>query len=341
MTTNVPRVLLISTGGTIAMTTGSDGSISPTLSGDDLTRAIPQLQEQAELVVVQYARMPGASLTLQNVIEIANIINERRRGDVAGAIVIQGTDTIEETAYVLDTLVVSGAPVVVTGAMRSASAPGADGPANLYAAVTVALSHAARDIGVLVVMNDEIHAARYVQKSHTFLPSAFCSPGFAPIGRVVEGDAHIYARLDSPEPLHAQHDVDGVAVALIKVGLGDDGRLLSALPDLDYRGVVIEAMGVGHLPSHFSARVEELSKAMPVVLSTRVSAGPILRGTYGFVGGEIDLIARGAIPGGYLSGTKCCLLLRLLLAAGFNSREIRDEFDKRGNWAFRRDAQRR
>lgn len=324
MSMTLPRVLLISTGGTITMTTGSaGGAIAPTLTGEDLVRAVPELAQRAVLEVVSYSTIPSASLTLGNLVDIARLIDARMSEGFSGAVVVQGTDTLEETAFVLDVLAASGRPIVVTGAMRGASAPGADGPANLLAAVTVASSAAANRLGALAVLNDEIHAARYVQKSHTALPSAFASPGFAPIGRVIEGRAHIYARLPRPAPLSSPQNVDDLAVALVKVALGDDGRMLRVLPELGYRGAVIEAMGAGHLPAHFSEKIEQLAAVMPVVLATRVAAGPIFQGTYGFKGAEIDLISRGAIPGGYLTGTKASLLLRLLLASGLTGDALR------------------
>jgi L-asparaginase len=325
------RVLLISTGGTITMTAGESGSIAPTLTGEDLVRAVPELSNIAAVEVHSYSVKPGASLTLGDLVRIANLIDTRMPDGYAGAVVVQGTDTIEETAFVLNTLVASARPVVVTGAMRGAAAPGADGPANLLAAVTVASSAVIVGLGTVVVLNDEVHAAHHVQKSHTSAPSAFSSPGFGPIGRVIEGRLHLYARPPRPAPLkHPGRDcVDDIAVALVKISLGDDGRLLRALPTLGYRGAVIEGMGAGHLPAQLAAQVSELAAAMPVVLASRVAAGPVFQRTYGFPGSEMDLIARGAIAGGYLAGGKACLLLRLLLAAGMVGDQLKAAYTQR------------
>src|SRR5690606_33820463 len=133
-----------------------------------------------------FSSMPGASLTLENISELAQTINGKFAGDIAGAIVIQGTDTIEETAFLLDALVSGDKPVVVTGAMRGAQAPGADGPANLLASVVVAISPDAAGRGTLVVLNDEVHSARFVKKGHTALTSSFISPSAGPVGLVCE-----------------------------------------------------------------------------------------------------------------------------------------------------------
>jgi L-asparaginase len=324
----LPRILLISTGGTITMTDSPGAGIVPTLSGADLVRAVPELARKADLEVVSFSTKPGASLTLEDLIEIAALLDSKLGEGFAGAVVVQGTDTIEETAFALDLLVKSARPVVVTGAMRGAAAPGADGPANLLAAVTVAAEPAAAGLGALVVLNDEVHAARYVQKSHTALPSAFTSPGFAPLGRVIEGGLRLYARLSHTPLLSVPKNVSDWPVALIKIPLGDDGRLLSALPALGYRGAVIEAMGAGHLPAQLPELVSKLLEKMPVVLATRVAAGPVFSKTYGFPGSEMDLLARGVIHGGSIAGGKACLLLRLLIANQLDAEQLRLAYAK-------------
>jgi L-asparaginase len=328
---NPQRILLISTGGTITMTSSAGAGIAPTLSGEDLVRAIPELARKADLEVVSFSTKPGASLTLEDLIEIAALLDSKLNEGFAGAVVVQGTDTIEETAFVLDLLVNSERPVVVTGAMRGAAAPGADGPANLLAAVTVAGERAAVGLGTVVVLNDEVHAARYVQKSHTALPSAFTSPGFAPLGRVIEGSLHLYAALPRQPLLLRPENVTAAPVALIKIPLGDDGRLLSVLPGLGYRGAVIEAMGAGHLPGRLAEAVSSLVEKIPVVLASRVASGPVFTRTYGFPGSEMDLIARGAIPGGCIAGVKACLLLRLLIANNYEGEQLKSSYSQRSN----------
>ena len=322
----LPRVLLVSTGGTITMTPGQGAGIAPTLSAQDLVAAVPELATRAELAVWTYSQKPGASLDLQDLVNLSHELAQRLREGFAGAVLVQGTDTIEETAFVLDLLRSGPQPLVVTGAMRGAGAPGADGPANLLAAVTVAGDAALADQGTLVVLNDEVHAARFVQKGHTALPSAFHSPGAAPIARVIEGRVRVSVRLPGSARLARPAQLAGSEVALIKLVLGDDGRLLAELPRLGYRGAVIEAMGAGHVPAPWADKLQALAEAMPVVLATRVAAGPVFTGTYGFAGSETDLIARGLWPAGDLPGPKACLLLRLLLAQGWTGEPLRLAF---------------
>ena len=321
-----PKLLLVSLGGTITMTPGHGGGIAPTLSGDDLVRAAPALEDIAVIETASPFRLPGASLTIADLHTVAELLKRELGGDSAGAIVVQGTDTIEETAFVLDLLIGGEKPVVVTGAMRGADAPGADGPANLLAAARTAVSPQARGLGVLVVLNDTIHAARFVQKTSTFLPNAFVSLGRGPLGEVVEGEARIAMRVRRRPVLEGVAADADQPVALVTVGLADDGRLLGALPGLGYRGAVIEAMGAGHVPSVMVSPLAELAGAIPVVLSSRVASGSVFTRTYGFPGSEIDLVERGLIAGGAVGGIKARLLLSLLLAGGLQGEDLRNTF---------------
>lgn len=255
------------------------------------------------------------------------MLNDRLAGDISGAVVVQGTDTIEETAFLLDLLVDSDKPVVVLGAMRGAEAPGADGPANLLAGVITVASEAARGLGTLVVLNDTIHAARFVQKASTMLPSAFQSPGTGPLGFVVEGEARIISRVVRRPAISGATEGGDAPVALITITLGDDGRLIPGLPALGYRGVVVEAMGVGHVPASIVPALEALAGSLPVVLSSRIASGSVFARTYGFPGSEIDLLGRGLINGGELGGLKARLLLSTLLSAGYEGEELARQFE--------------
>lgn len=321
-----PNLLLVSLGGTITMTANAGPGIVPILTGADLVAAVPALADVAAVETVSPFRLPGPSLTLAHLREVAKLLNEQLAGDIAGAIVVQGTDTIEETAFVLDLLVGGDKPVVVTGAMRGPEAPGADGPANLLASAIVASSLAARGLGTLVVLNDTIHAARFVQKASTFLPSTFSSLTAGPLGCVIEGEARIDMRVTRSAVIAGGADGVDQPVALFTAVLGEDGRLLAGLPGLGYRGLVVEAMGVGHVPATIVPALASLTEIFPVVLSSRVASGPVFGRTYGFPGSETDLLSRGLIPGGALGGLKSRLLLSLLLGIGLQGQELREAF---------------
>lgn len=342
--TGLPAILLASTGGTIAMTPRADGAgVAPTLDAADLAAAVPGLAALARLAPIAVARKPSASLTLADLVAVATLVRRQLESGMDGAVVAQGTDTIDETAFVLSLLTPPGKPVVVTGAMRSAAMAGADGPANLLSAVTVAAAPAAHGLGPLVVLNDEIHAASLVQKSHTALTSAFTSPGYGPLGLVSEGAAQIMLRPARTSPtlaellgwpdaalqaaLAAVSGAEPPPVALLRIGLGDDGRLLDAAPDLGFAAVVLEGAGAGHAPEWMAEKISALAARMPVVLASRVSAGPVFRQTYGYPGSEIDLLARGVVRAGDLPGLKARLLLQLLLQLGADAPRIRSAFD--------------
>lgn len=318
------RVLMVSLGGTITMTPGAGAGLVSTLNAADLVRSVPGIERVAKIETLSPMGVASASLAVDDLIGVARLLDERLAADIDGVVVIQGTDSIEETAFLFDLLVRSDKPVVVTGAMRGPTSPGADGPANLMAATIVAASPEAAGLGTLVVLNDQVHAARFVHKMHTALPSAFASPLAGPIGLVAEGRAAFHLRLSRtaqivlPSAAAGSGQAADAPVALLRIALGDDGRLLQALPGLGFRGLVIEGMGAGHVPAALAPMVGDLVPAMPVLLSSRVAAGPSFTRTYGYPGSEIDLLGRGALSAGALGGLKARILLMLLLRSGLD-----------------------
>lgn len=311
----LPRLLFLSLGGTITMVPSDSGGIAPKLGAAELVASVPALKDVAQIDAQSPFKLPSPSLTPEKILDVARQLEAAFRSGFDGAVVIQGTDTIEESAFLLDLLVTGDKPVVVTGAMRGADAPGADGPANLLAAARVAASPEARGLGTLAVLNYDIHAARFVQKSHTALPSAFLSPLTGPLGVVAEGRTQIYCRVQR-NPTLPIADGTPVPIALVKVPMGDDGRMLKDLPKLGYAGAVIEGMGAGHVHADVAPILGELASKIPVVLSSRSMTGPVFTSTYGYPGAEIDLIKRGLVPSGYLSGLKARLLLSLCVRKG-------------------------
>jgi L-asparaginase len=321
-----PRVAVFTLGGTIAMQGTSGRGVAPALSASDLLAAVPGLDAAGvELSLRDVANKPGASLSFGDLFGLADAISTALGDGFAGAVVTQGTDTIEETAYLLDLLVASDAPVVVTGAMRNPSLAGPDGPANILAAIRVAASGGARELGCVVVMNDQIHAARWVAKAHTASPAAFISPGFGPLGHVAEGEVHIPLRLRDRSPLFSPVPRGQVRVGLVTIALGDDHVLIDALAD-HADGLVVAAFGAGHVPADTVTSLAALAARIPVVLAARAGAGPVHRHTYGFPGSETDLLARGLISAGYLASLKARLLLHLLIATGADRTRIREAF---------------
>jgi L-asparaginase len=324
------RVVIIALGGTIAMSAATTGGVVPALSAHDLVNAVPGLADLGFAVEASSFRTkPGASLTFDDLTDLAATIGQHFQDGAVGVVVTQGTDTIEETAYLLDLLHDGPQPLVVTGAMRNPTLAGADGPANLLAAVTVAASTQARDLGVLVVVADEIHAARRVQKTHSTSPSTFVSAIGGPLGYLVEGTPQIVNRLD------VRYRIPGIAsgsagrVGLYSATLGDDGSTLAAVAArLD--GLVIAGFGVGHVPETWVPTLAEIAAKIPVVLASRTGSGPVLSSTYGFPGSERDLLSRGLIPAGFLDPYKARILLHLALRAGADHAQIAEAFTAAG-----------
>ena len=322
------HVAVIAMGGTIAMAPAASGGIVPSLGADDLVAAVPGLSDLDVTIKTTTLRsLPSPSLGFDDLVALSDLVRAELADGAAGVVITHGTDTIEETAFFLDLTVDSDAPVVVTGAMRHPEAAGADGPANLYAAVRVAIAPAARGLGALVVMSDEIHGARFVRKSHTFSTGAFISPAFGPLGLVVEGDPRIRGAARTGLTLPADPAIAEFRVGLFTVALGDDGELLRRAGDA-FAGLVIAGLGAGHVPARMVPAVAEHAARIPVVLASRTGAGSVLRHTYGYPGSERDLLDRGLIQSGFLDPAKARVLLQLLLADGATRQDIAAAFER-------------
>lgn len=331
---SAPSVVVFGLGGTIAMSaTETGGAAVPALSADQLVRAVPAIAGTGINVdVVDFRRLPGASLSFNDMTALSTAIDERFAGGATGIVITQGTDTIEETSYFLDLHHRYPSPLVVTGAMRNATQAGADGPANLLAAIQTAASPHARGLGCLVVFADEIHAAARVRKTHSISGAAFASPNGGPLGLVVEGVPRILNRTSSSYPLPTPATQTSPRVGLIVVVLGDDGEVLHSVADrLD--GLVVAGFGAGHVPETLVAPLAELAARRPVVLASRTGAGPVLSNTYGFPGSERDLQNRSLISAGFLDPYKARILLHRLLAIGANPDAITAAFAVAGGYA--------
>lgn len=317
-------VALFTLGGTISMAGRTADGVTR-LTGADLAAAVPGLADLPAPVEIQDVEATGsANLTLAKVLDVVDAASKAISAGATGVVVTQGTDTLEETAFLVDQVWPHPQPFVLTGAMRNPTLAGPDGPANLLAACRVACSLAARDLGALVVFNDQVHAARWVRKTHSTSTATFASPNAGPIGHLVESQVRIMARPARQDGVPGRADaadLDAARVALYTVTLDDDGVLLEGLADT-HQGLVIAGFGVGHVPSALAPVLGALAERIPVVLTSRTGSGSVLRTTYSSVGSESDLLGRGLIDGGFLDPYKARVLLRLLLATGEGHDEI-------------------
>lgn len=317
-------VSVISLGGTIAMTSQGAGA-SPALDAEDLLAAIPELEASGlEIRAHSFRNLPGASLGFGDLAALARHIDAEVIEGADGIVVTQGTDTIEETAFFLHLTVKAAVPIAVTGAMRHASMSGADGPANVLAAIRVAAS-GEHDLGCVVVMSDEIHDARRVRKVHSMSTAAFASPDTGPVGYVVEGQPRLLTLPGPRSAVPLTAEVTAVRVPIVPIALGTDAEGLRPFTE-GADGLVVAGLGAGHVPEVLAEPLGDLASRIPVVLASRTGAGPVLTSTYGFPGSERDLQARGLINAGFLDPYKARILLHLLIASGRSTPDIRATF---------------
>ncbi len=317
-------MLVLASGGTISMT--GDAGVVPELDGEQLVAAVPGLAAYEGLEGQTVVNKPSAHLTLDDCLAVC-----RRARDVArrgtGVVVTHGTDSLEETAMLCDILHDAEAPIVFTGAIRPANAPGADGPANLVDAVSVAASAEAAGLGVLVCFGSEIHHARGVRKTDTVSLVAFSSPQTGLLGRVTEGHPIIWSNIPRNPPLDPPN-LDR-SVLVVPTVAGDDGTLARAALSTDPDGVVIGTLGAGHLAPDVLDVWAEAAQRIPIVAYCRPERGVILSATYGYRGSERDLRGTNIIPAGFLSPQAARMKLLACLASGLSVEEAR--------WAFRQD----
>lgn len=313
---------ILFTGGTISMKLDpATGAAVPALGADDILAQVPGLSDICDLESEDFSRLPGPHVAPEQMWRLARRAAAwLERPDIDGLVITHGTDTIEETAYLLHLVLTSEKPVVLVGAMRTVSDPSWDGPANLLAAVRVAASRAARGYGVLVVMDETILPAREVRKVHTESSGSFATPEFGPLG-VVDAGAVVFKRAPLARPAWIDAGADPglrvqrieAAVELLQTYTGMDDGLIRAIVRGGARGLAIVAFGRGNVPPQIvSALAEAVRAGTLVTISSRCVAGRVAP-RYGYEGGGLHLKQIGAILAGDLSGAKARLLQMVTL----------------------------
>jgi L-asparaginase len=309
----LPRVVLIATGGTISMRIDPErGGAVPRLTGAEILDTVPGVEQVARLEVREFGRYPGPHMTIDRMWELRRaILDAIREGGVDGVVVTHGTDTIEETAYLLDRSLPAEIPVVITGAMRNSSELSWDGPANLMSAVEVAASADARGRGTMVVMDEEIVQGAEVVKTHTEAAGTFRSPNWGPLGITDKGRVLFYR--ESRRKRALEPDAPTTVVDLVKVVAGMDARLVEASLDSGARGIVLEALGRGNVPPAVVPGLRRwVDAGRPVVVASRSARGRVLD-TYAYPGGGHELREMGAIFADHMTGQQARIELMLAL----------------------------
>ena len=320
-------VVVVFTGGTIS--TQFDpvaGGNVPALNGAAILARTRGLDEIADVRAIDYGLVPASHFRFPQLFEIAGLLRDALAApDVTGAVVVQGTDTIEETAFFYDLVVAGAKPVVVTGAMRAASDDGYDGPANLRDAVRIAADPQARDLGCVVAILGSIDAADDVTKTHATSPTTFRSLNYGPLGEV-SGERVIVGRRRAGRRVVPGATIAAEPVPLITAVVSMDPSIVDAVVAGGARGLVVEATGSGNTsPELLAAAVRAMERGIPVVEASRAASGRVGTG-YAFPGGGAQWAKAGAIQAGHLSGPKARVALAVGLGAGLDDAALRALF---------------
>lgn len=316
------RVVILFTGGTISMRTdAAAGGNVPALDGRAILALAPGIERLATIDPVDLGRTPASHFTFPGLFEIAARIRAAQDDpSVDGVVVVQGTDVIEETAFLWDLVLTDPTPVVVTGAMRTSDMPGFDGGANLRDAVAAAASPQLRGQGVVVVLGAEIHAADAVTKTHTGALDTFRSLDTGPLGRVDDGRVGIARLRAGRRHAHAERAAERIPIVTAHVAM--DGGLIRAARASGLDGLVVAATGAGNTaPDVLDAATEVIADGRPVVLASRASAGAP-SAAYAFPGGGATWVRSGAILAGHLGAAKARIALAVGLGAGLAGAEL-------------------
>ena len=315
------KILIITTGGTIAMKHNSPFGVIPNDEFAKQLCSLPQLKEIAIINVHEFSNIPSPFIDPQKMQELAKVIDIKII-NYDGVVITHGTDTLEETAYMLDLILKTNKPVIFTAAMRSNSELGLDGPRNIIGAVRVAGANRSSNRGVLVVMNDEIDSARDVVKTDSSKTDSFISPSLGLLG-IVDPDKVIFYRKSEEHEKIITESIEP-NIDLIKCCSGMDGRFIEASIQNGAKAIVIEAFGRGNVPRTILPSLEKaLAKDILIVLVSRTYTGRVLA-EYGYEGGGLFLQKKGVLLGGDLKGPKMRIKLMALFGKYNNATDVKN-----------------
>lgn len=320
------KIAVVFNGGTISMKVDERIKAAvPTLTGEEIMSMVTGIEEYADIESYSFSSMPSPHMTIKSMMELARFVKDIiNRNDIDGVVLTHGTDTLEETAYLLDLIIDTKKPIVVTGAMRSGSELGYDGPSNLAASICTAISKDSIDRGVLVCFNGELNAASEVTKANSMALNAFRTPNFGPIG-IVDNNKVIFYRNTKNTNKYDVTEIDK-DVAVIKCVADMNSDMIDFVIDKGFGGIVIEALGRGNVPPKMVAGIERaINKGIPVVIVSRCFEGRVHE-SYGYEGGGKMLLDLGVIFGDTMPGQKARIKLLLAINSGLSIAEIKKEF---------------
>ena len=320
------KIAVIFNGGTISMKVDERIKAAvPSLTGEEIMSMVTGIEEYAEIESYSFSSMPSPHMTFEMMLKLSEFSKELlNREDIDGVVITHGTDTLEETAYLLDLTINSDKPVVITGAMRSGSELGYDGPSNLAASICTAISEDAKGRGVLVCFNGELNSASEVIKANSMALNAFRTPNFGPIGIVDNNKVIFYRETKKTEKYNVEEIKSDVA--LIKCVADMDSSFIEFVIDKGYGGIIIEALGRGNVPPRMVEGIKKaLDKEIPVVVVSRCFEGRVHE-SYGYEGGGKMLKDLGVIFGDTLPGQKARIKLALAINSNIKKEEIEKQF---------------
>lgn len=313
------KILVLHTGGTISMQADASGAV--VTSSDNPMNHVSNPLEGIQVHTLDFFNLPSPHIKPKHMLALYQKIKEEA-ANYDGVVITHGTDTLEETAYFLDTMEVPHMPIVLTGAMRSSNELGSDGVYNYLSALRVASDDRAADKGVLVVMNDEIHAAKYVTKTHTTNVSTFQTPTHGPLGLIMKQEI-LYFKTAEPRVRFDLDHIQGL-VPIISAYAGMTDELIDMLDLEQLDGLIIQAFGAGNIPKETAQKLESLlQKGIPVALVSRCFNG-IAEPVYAYQGGGVQLQKAGVFFVKELNAQKARLKLLIALNAGLTGQALKD-----------------
>ena len=313
------KILVLHTGGTISMQADASGAV--VTSSDNPMNHVSNPLEGIQVHTLDFFNLPSPHIKPKHMLALYQKIKEEA-ANYDGVVITHGTDTLEETAYFLDTMEVPHMPIVLTGAMRSSNELGSDGVYNYLSALRVASDNRAADKGVLVVMNDEIHAAKYVTKTHTTNVSTFQTPTHGPLGLIMKQEI-LYFKTAEPRVRFDLDHIQGL-VPIISAYAGMTDELIDMLDLEQLDGLIIQAFGAGNIPKETAQKLENLlQKGIPVALVSRCFNG-IAEPVYAYQGGGVQLQKSGVFFVKELNAQKARLKLLIALNAGLTGQALKD-----------------